>query len=166
MKSPHRLYREPRPAAVHGSMRVAQHFAMRILRRVWLRTWPLIPVSLAATCLAGCAVPATQVKVPTMPMRDALELSRATVAAAPPPRADSLPHLVAANIPEGAPRPLLSAPDVRLAYLYEWVDGEGNKHFGEWVAIPVAGFDWVMSDGLRKSIDGSTPQPAPAIEVP
>ncbi len=59
---------------------------------------------------------------------------------------------------------MLTAPDVRLAYLYEWIDTEGNKHFGEWVAIPVAGFDWIMSDGARQSLDGSTGDVAPAAE--
>jgi hypothetical protein len=120
----------------------------------------------AALLLGACAVPATDVKVATMPMRSALELSRESSGASVPPRKDSVPHLVAADIPPGAPRPLLSAPDVRLAYLYEWVDGEGNKHFGEWVAIPVSGFDWVMSDGLHKPIDGRAAQPAPAMEAP
>jgi hypothetical protein len=41
-----------------------------------------------------------------------------------------------------------------MAYLYEWVDGEGNKHFGGWVAIPLTGFDWVMTDGSNMRLDG------------
>ncbi|HEX7157362.1 MAG TPA: hypothetical protein VF229_09130, partial [Burkholderiaceae bacterium] len=64
-------------------------------------------------------------------------------------------HWVHLPGPPGAPRPLLTAPDVRMAYLYEWVDAEGNRHFGGWVAIPLRGFDWVMSDGSRGALDGA-----------
>lgn len=112
---------------------------------------------------AGCAVPATQVEVPTQSMRDAYEVARANspAPAGPPERT---PRLVPAPLPKGAQRPMLSAPDVRLAYLYEWIDIEGNKHFGEWVAIPVAGFDWIMSDGAHQALDGSTGESAPAAE--
>lgn len=122
-------------------------------------------IAASSVILGACAAPATEVTVPTMPMRDALELAREQ-GPRPAPRTESAPHLVAANIPQGAPRPLLSAPDVRLAYLYEWIDGEGNKHFGEWVAIPVAGFDWIMTDGARRPMEGSMGQRAPSVEQP
>jgi hypothetical protein len=119
--------------------------------------------ALAAVLLAGCAVPATQVEVSTLPMRSAFELSR-QAASPPAAAADPVPRLVPAPLPRGAQRPLLSAPDVRLAYLYEWIDTEGNKHFGEWVAIPVAGFNWIMNDGAHQALDGSTGDAAPAAE--
>lgn len=128
------------------------------------------PLSLLATglwvvaCLCACAVPATQVEVPTMSMRNALDLARQPSPSAPAPP-DPVPRLAPAPIPKGAPRPMLSSPDVRLAYLYEWVDAEGNKHFGEWVAIPVAGFDWIMSDGAQEAIDGSDGLVPPTQEV-
>ncbi len=123
--------------------------------RLWLRG------AVPALLLYGCAIPATQVEIPTLPMQAALDLSRQT--AIPVPKApEPLPRLVAAPIPKGAPRPLLSTPDVRLAFLYEWVDSEGNKHFGEWVAIPVSGFDWIMGDGARESMSGSSGESAPA----
>jgi hypothetical protein len=50
-----------------------------------------------------------------------------------------------------------------MAYLYEWVDAEGNKHFGGWVAIPLAGFDWVMTDGSNVELDThpGTNEPGP-----
>jgi hypothetical protein len=57
--------------------------------------------------------------------------------------------------PPGAPQPVLAPPDIRMAYLYEWVDEEGNKHFGGWVAIPLAGFDWVMTDGSNPQLRDS-----------
>jgi hypothetical protein len=122
-----------------------------------------LPVPVLSLWLCACAVPATQVEVPTMPMRDALDVARET-AVVLPAHPDPSPQLVAPPIPKGAPRPLLSTPDVRLAYLYEWVDAEGNKHFGEWVAIPVAGFDWIMSDGAHEAIDGSEGAAPPALE--
>jgi hypothetical protein len=58
-----------------------------------------------------------------------------------------------ASAPGDAPRPLLAAPDVRMAYLYEWIDESGNRHFGGWVAIPLGGFDWVMGDGSQESVE-------------
>jgi len=118
---------------------------------------------LLTAALAGCAVPATQVEVSTLPMRSAFELARQTSSLSSAP-SDPGPRLVPAPLPKGAQRPLLSAPDVRLAYLYEWIDTEGNKHFGEWVAIPVAGFNWIMNDGAHQALDGSTGDAAPAME--
>jgi hypothetical protein len=118
----------------------------------------------AAALLGACAVPATRVEVPTLPMRAALDLARQTAAPAPL-RTQAGPRLVATAQPQGSQRPLLSTPDVRLAYLYEWVDTEGNKHFGEWVAIAVAGFDWIMNDGAHEAMDGSSGAGAPALEA-
>jgi hypothetical protein len=116
--------------------------------------------------LCGCAIPATEVNVPTMPMRQALDLSRSE-GNSPPGTQKAAPRLRSANPPPGAAQPLLSTPEVRLAYVYEWVDPEGNKHFGEWVAIPIAGFDWIMNDGTHAPLDPSAPArvPAPAGET-
>jgi len=98
---------------------------------------------MAVGLLAACAIPATQVQVPTQSMHEALEQARASHAAGPPPE-DQIRRGTRAAAPPGAPRPQLATPDVRMAYLYEWIDGEGNQHFGTWVAIPLAGFDWVL----------------------
>jgi hypothetical protein len=117
-----------------------------------------------AACLAStgftlaCAVPATEVTVPTMPMHQALDLARIDASAlSPPPR--ELSRLAPATAPPGAQEPLLGVPEVRLAYLYEWIDPDGNKHFGEWVAIPVAGFNWIMNDGSRPPLEPSPAEP-------
>jgi hypothetical protein len=109
-----------------------------------------IELLLATALLASCAIPATQVMVPTESMRDALQQTHTH-------RVDSVNdmqqhHPPRSSAPPGAPQPLLTPPDVRMAYLYEWVDGEGNKHFGSWVAIPLAGFDWVMTDGSNPPV--------------
>jgi hypothetical protein len=96
--------------------------------------------------MAGCAIPATQVAVPTESMHDALQQTRAARRFEPDGETQQRRSL-RSQAPPGAPQPLFSPPDVRMAYLYEWVDGEGNKHFGGWVAIPLAGFNWVMTDG-------------------
>lgn len=107
---------------------------------------------IAAVLLVACARPATDVQVPTMSMHEALQRARAE----PPADAD-LPALLlrpdALQLPSDAPHALLSAPQVRMAYLYDWIDPEGNKHFGEWVAIPVGGLDWIMNDGTRAPLD-------------
>jgi hypothetical protein len=112
-----------------------------------------------AMFLAGCAIPATQVAVPTESMQDALRQARGSQRLEP---ANELPQRrpMRLTAPPGAPQPVLAPPDVRMAYLYEWVDAEGNKHFGGWVAIPLAGFDWVMDDGSNPSL--GTPGPASA----
>ena len=106
---------------------------------------------LASLTLGGCAIPATQVSVPTESMRDALQQARAARRVEP---ANEIPlrHQMRSVAPPGVPQPLLAPPDVRMAYLYEWIDGEGNKHFGNWVAIPLAGFDWVMTDGSNRQL--------------
>ena len=101
---------------------------------------------LSAFLLAACAMPATQVAVPTESMREALQQTRATHREE---RTNESPQRqpLRSAAPPGAPQPVLTPPDVRMAYLYEWIDAEGNKHFGGWVAIPLGGFDWVMTDG-------------------
>jgi len=102
--------------------------------------------------IAACAIPATEVAVETMPMRKALEISRADgdVTA-------TVEHNVAPierrSLPPALQGTILSTPDVRLAYLYEWIDTDGNKHYGEWVAIPVSNSRWVMSDGTQAPIE-------------
>ena len=85
-------------------------------------------------------------------MRKALEISRADgdVTA-------TVEHNVAPierrSLPPALQGTILSTPDVRLAYLYEWIDTDGNKHYGEWVAIPVSNSRWVMSDGTQAPIE-------------
>ena len=111
----------------------------------------------AILLLAGCAMPATQVAVPTESMRDALQQAR-SIHRSEATNDIPLRHPVHSAAPPGAPQPMLAPPDVRMAYLYEHVDAEGNKHFGGWVAIPLAGFDWVM-------IDGSNPPLGPGGDV-
>lgn len=117
-----------------------------------------IESALITAFLAGCAIPATQVAVPTESMHDALQQARTAN------RANSMNdiqprRLVHSAAPPGAPQPMLAPPDVRMVYLYEWVDGEGNKHFGGWVAIPLAGFDWVMTDGSNAPVGPATTGP-------
>lgn len=103
---------------------------------------------LTTTVLSGCGTPATDVDVPTISMRKSLDSMR------PVPLANSDQNRKRAKIPEArAPQPVISPPDIRMAYLYEWVDAEGNKYFGAWVAIPVNGYEWVMIDGIRTPID-------------
>jgi len=107
--------------------------------------------------LAGCAIPATQVQVPTESMHEALQQARSARKEASAPQAPPYrnAHM---TVPPGAPRPVLAAPDIRMAYLYDWIDHEGNQHFAGWVAIPLAGFDWIINQGAAAPTD--SPQPA------
>ncbi len=98
-----------------------------------------------------------------MPMHEALDRARAE----PPIVTDLRPMLARADVvrpQKEIPQALLSAPQVRLAYLYEWIDAEGNKHFGEWIAIPIGGYDWIMNDGSRSPLDSAPHDPAVAPE--
>jgi hypothetical protein len=119
-------------------------------------------LSLAAA-LSACAVPATQVEVPTQSMRSALEQARS---ARPAPGSSAQPPLPPSRVsaPPGAPQPRLAAPEVRMAYLYDWVDHEGNQHFASWVAIPLTGFDWVLGRGAPEAPSSPAAPPAADLE--
>jgi hypothetical protein len=124
--------------------------------------WPMLAV--CVTALHGCAMPATDVQVPTRSMRESLEQARAgskPPASAPPSGAPDAGarRTVQATSPPGAPRATLAAPEIRMAYLYDWIDREGNQHFGTWVAIPLAGFDWLMNDGSVAPLKPTKLQP-------
>lgn len=115
-----------------------------------------LPMMVSGTIvLAACAVPATEVAVPTMSMTAALDQARAEGTPTGTGAPDAV-RLASVKMPASVPAPQMTTPEVRLAYVYEWVDAEGNKHFGEWVAIPIAGFAWVMSDGTRAPADGNS----------
>ncbi len=105
----------------------------------------------AALALSSCAVPATKVSVPTMSMDQALKQARRVslrvLATAP---VVSQLHGDAAGTRPEIPRPVIRLPEIRMAYLYSWVDTEHNKHFGSWVAIPVSDFDWIEGDHARR----------------
>jgi hypothetical protein len=154
-----------------------------------MKSFRSIPVwasgsALALACaLAACAIPATQVEVPTRSMREALEQVRST---RPPALLNAAGTAIAANgsnaltdearaalrttLPPGVPKPLIATPDVRMAYLYEWIDREGNQHFGTWVAIALTGFDWILNKGpaapMPALIDLPEPSAPPDADVP
>lgn len=120
--------------------------------------------------LAGCATPAVDVKVPTAPMEEAYRTSvgaGATVAGA---LARSSARIVETTIRPDRPAPIVAAPDIRLAFFYQWVDAEGNLHYPSWVAIPVETFRWVVPELAPESgtvpLDGSRSQSAPADPLP
>ncbi len=109
-------------------------------------------IAALSIAVASCAVAANDVQVDTMPMRQALDLTRSQ-AGADLARAQIHSYLAAPVPPDIAPAGLLTSPDVRFAYLYEWVDSDGNRHFGEWIAIPVGAAQWIMSDGTKSGIE-------------
>jgi len=151
---------------------------MKSLRSIPVGT---IASTLTLGCvLSACAVPATQVEVPTRSMRDALEQSRnargpallnATVFANPPGAENTMVTQTRASqrstLPPGVAIPAISAPDVRMAYLYEWIDRDGNQHFGTWVAIPLTGFDWILNKAPPASTPAAVdPSPLPEADAP
>ena len=111
-----------------------------------------------ALTLAGCTTPGARVAVPTMSVEQAWTTGR-TVEVAP----------VAARVIDAGgaptrPQPLMSAPQVRLAYIKPWTDAAGNRHYGSWIALPVDAPQWVLPDGTLPPVDTTRPQshPAPA----
>jgi hypothetical protein len=74
--------------------------------------------------------------------------------AAGAPTAQTAPSSAAPPLPADLPRPVVTLPDVRLAYLFEWVDDDGTRHFGGWVAIAVSASRWILSDGSTEALEG------------
>lgn len=113
--------------------------------------------ALVGSVLAGCAAtPATEIKVPTMSMEQAYTASRqAQSSANPAPES----RIVRALVSPGRPAPVVTPPDIRMAYVYEWIDAEGNLHYPGWVAIQVEAYKWVMPDVGAVPMDGSVSRP-------
>lgn len=136
-----------------------------------MHPWPLRRAAwlVCGVMAGGCATPASDVRVATMPMRDALARSR-TADAELPGAAAAATILTPGAQPTDVPHPIVTLPDVRLAYLYEWVDADGNRHFGGWVAIAVSASRWILSDGSSAPLDARyaarTPRPAMAQRHP
>lgn len=126
--------------------------------------------SAACAVLAGCATPAVDVKVPTSSMDEAYRASIGTgvTNAAAPARGTA--RIVETTIRPDRPAPIVAAPDIRLAFFYQWVDAEGNLHYPGWVAIPVETFRWVVPELAPANgtlpLDGSRSQSAPADPLP
>lgn len=130
---------------------------------------PLCLVRVASSLLlvaaaTGCATPASEVKVPTVPMEEALRASVASSAIDLPRPTQA--QVVQSLVRPDRPTPIVSAPDIRLAYIYEWVDSEGTWHFPNWIALPVRPFEWVLPDLGKVPMDGSWSQREPANPVP
>lgn len=112
-----------------------------------------LAATLAGLISTGCATPATEVIVPTMSMDAALTESRAAQSQTQISKPQA--RIVRAVINPDRPAPLVSAPDVRLAYVFEWTDSQGNLHYPGWVAIPVDTFKWIIPDVGAVPMDGS-----------
>jgi len=111
-----------------------------------------ILLSISALVLSGCATSANEVKVPTKSMEEAWKATSSTPERAIDPTAG---RLVGAVLRQDQPLPIVSAPDIRMAYIFAGPDGEGNMNYGSWVALPIDSFKWIMPEG------GKTPMRAP-----
>ena len=113
---------------------------------------------LGLAVLAGCAAtPATEIKVETMSMEKAYAASHAKQNAADSAGQES--RIVRALVSPGRPAPIVLPPDIRMGYVYEWIDAEGNMHYPGWVAIQVEAFKWVMPEIGAVPMDGSVSRP-------
>lgn len=121
----------------------------------------------AALCIAGCATPAVNVKVPTSTMDEAYRASVSGTTAPSTGAGRASARIVETTIRPDRPAPIVAAPDIRLAFLFQWVDADGNLHYPSWVAIPVEPFRWVVPDlGGTMPLDGSRSQQRPADPLP
>ena len=111
----------------------------------------------AIACLTSCATPATQVKVPTMTVEQAWR-ARTTQDFA----VGKGTREMKAAPDTKAPFPIISAPDIRLAWVVRWKDSEGNQHYGHWAAIQVEAPKWLLPDGTVDPIDNRGAQQPPA----
>jgi hypothetical protein len=67
------------------------------------------------------------------------------------------------------PVPAITPPDIRMAYVYSWVDREGTMHFPSWTAVVVRDYQWVVPGLGVTPLTGGQGQPAPnpqRLEVP
>ena len=115
-----------------------------------------IGILATAMLAAGCAAPGDQVRVPTMSVEAAWHAGQ---------QADfgiTTSRMVTPSMKPALPYPIVSAPDIRLAYIKPWTDEAGNRHFGNWVAIPVDNPTGVLPDGTREPMDNTQPQSRPA----
>ncbi len=115
--------------------------------------------------LSACATPAVQIKVPVMTVADAWRGAAGAPQAAEEGTVDA--RVSRSTDASPAPVPVLSAPDIRMAYIKPWTDAEGNRHFGTWVALQVRPARWVLPDGSLEAPDGPTmAQDAPGVRLP
>lgn len=112
-------------------------------------------LSVIAT-LAGCATPATTVKVPTMSVQDAWRAGETRDVASLNGR------VVSPAMKAPAPYPVISPPEIRLAYVKPWKDAEGNLHYGNWIAIQLYPARWQLPDGSVDAVDRRGTANAPA----
>ena len=110
-----------------------------------MRRWSPILV----LCVAACGTTASQVKVPTMSVKEAWGLR------------DSHDYEVSSReVKPGHPSstvfPVVTAPDIRMAYMRPWKDAAGNYHYGGWIALYVDGPKWVLPDGSIDPIERTT----------
>jgi len=106
--------------------------------------------------LGACTAPGPQVKVPTM------SVEQAWTTREPAEFGIATARVVTPSMKAARPYPIVSAPDIRLAYIKPWTDEAGNRHYGNWVAIQVDNPKWVLPDGSLEPIDTTQSQSRPA----
>ena len=116
-------------------------------------TYFLIPALVIATLVTGCATPASHVKVPTMTVQEAWN-TRSQQDYAVSSRE------VKPAQPVGTVFPVVTAPDIRMAYKRPWKDADGNYHYGGWIALYVDQPKWVLPDGSLDPIERAQPRRA------
>lgn len=160
----------PRPSRVRAAETPPPCVAPGITPRWCARVRRCAAVSAAGALLAGCATPAVDVKVPTSSMDEAYRVSVGAGTSTAAAAARNPARIVETTIRPDRPAPVVAAPDIRLAFIYQWVDAEGSLHYPSWVAIPVETFRWVVPELAPANgtlpLDGSRSQPAPADPLP
>ncbi len=119
------------------------------------RHWLSIAILTMVAVAAGCATPGDQVRVSTMSVEDAWN-GKPTTEFTP-----SVSKVINPGIKTTPPYPIITSPDIRLAYMKPWTDSDGSRHFGNWIAIQIDNPKWVLPDGSLES----TTEPLPPAQT-
>lgn len=121
---------------------------------------PLISLCVCAL-LSACATPPTEVMVPTQSMQDAYRSSRG---AQDTSTFKTESRIVQSVVTSDRPVPVITPPDIRMAYVYAWVDSDGTVHYPSWTGIAVKDFQWVIPALGNAPMNGSIQQQPPQPE--
>lgn len=107
--------------------------------------------------IAGCASPAIDVEVPTTSMQNAWRSHGATPKKATTDQNANVLEsgIVRPTYSPGTPMPVVTAPEIRMAYLAPYADHDGVMHYGQWVAVEVHGYRWTLPDGSYMPLGGA-----------
>lgn len=124
---------------------------------------PALVLALACFTLVACGTPPLEVKVPTQSMQDAYRASSGGfIGSSADAKVES--RIIRSVVTSDRPVPVVTPPDIRMAYVYAWVDSDGTVHYPSWTGIAVKDFQWVIPSLGTIPMNGSLQQTPPQPE--